>query len=404
MDFEVVILGTDINSYYMARNCHEAYNKKPFVIGKEPMSFTTYSKILNLEIVDNLHDAKIFRKILKLFALNHKNKKLLLIGTNDAYMRLIMENQEFLKKYYIFPSISEDLLNNLLVKDKFYTAFQNLDIPDTYIFNVKKDKLDLKRIKNLGYPLILKPSDSVNYYTHSFDGQAKVYKISDKNELISVVDKIKTSGYERNLIIQEFIPGDDSCLFDVVAYCDRNKKVKIMTFAQIGLQEHTSTGVGNCTLLINGYNEYGNTLKVVKKLKKFIESIDYQGFAEFDLKYDRTDGKFKVLEINPRQARSSYYLTACGFNLVKYLVDDLIYKKDFDYEFIDEKMCLSFVPKIVIKKYVSNTLFKEEVFKLIKQGKFTDPLDYKKDRPLKRRIWLILRKINYIRKYKNSDW
>lgn len=404
MDFEVIILGTDINAYYMARNCHEAYNKKAFLIGKVAMNFTSYSKILNLELVENLHDEEVFRDVLMRNALKFKGKKLLLIGSNDTYIRLIMENQDFLKPYYYFPIISENLLNNLLIKDRFYQAFKTIDIPDTYIYNLKKGKLDFKRINELKFPLILKPGNSINYYKYPFEGQAKVYKIKDKEELVLVLDKIKEAGYEENMIIQRFIPGDDSCLFDVMVYCDRTKKVKLMTLAQIGLQERTPTGVGNCTLLINGYNEYGNTLEVVEKLKKFIEKIDYHGFAEIDVKYDKSDQKFKVLEINPRQARCSYYLTACGFNLVEYLVDDLIYEKDFTYKFINEKMCLSFVPKAVIKKYVDNKLYKKEVLKLIKEGKFVDPLDYKRDRSIKRQFWLFMRKINYLKKYKNNDW
>ena len=59
-----------------------------------------------------------------------------------------------------------------------------------------------------------------------------------------------------------------------------------------------------------------------------MERIGYQGFAEVDLKYDSRDGKYKVLEINPRQARCSYYLAAGGHNLIQYLVDDLIYNKE----------------------------------------------------------------------------
>lgn len=403
MDFEVVILGSDVNAYYMARNCHEAYGKKAYMIGKVPMNFTNYSTIINISYEPNLHDSKTFKKVLKEFAIKHKNKKLLLIGSNDNYVRLIIENQEFLKKYYVFHTISEELLNNLLIKDKFYSEFSNIDIPETYIYNISEE-LDLNRVKKINYPLILKPSNGIDYHDHEFIGQAKVYKINNEVELLDTIDKIKISGYIGNIIIQKFIPGDDSCLFDSIVYCDKLGKVKLMTFAQIGLQEHTHTGIGNCTLLVNGYNEYGNTDKVTEKLRKFIESINYHGVAEIDLKYDATDKKFKILEINPRQARSSYYLTACGYNILKYLVDDLIYEKDIDYHFIDEKMCLSFVPKTVIKKYVNNQKLKEEVFKLIKDKKIVDPLDYSKDKSFKRKLWLQLRKLNYIKKYRKCKW
>ena len=65
MDFEVVILGSDVNAYYMARNCHEAYGKKAYMIGKVPMNFTNYSTIINISYEPNLHDSKTFKKVLK---------------------------------------------------------------------------------------------------------------------------------------------------------------------------------------------------------------------------------------------------------------------------------------------------------------------------------------------------
>ena len=403
MDFEVVIIGSDVNAYYMARNCYEAYHKKAYVIGKIPMAFTSLSNILNITYNENLHDGEILKKELKKIYDEHKGKKLLLIPCNDDYVRLVMENQDYLKKYYYFHTISEELLNNLLIKDRFYTAYPSLDIPQTYVYDFN-DKLDMEKINELHYPLILKPGNGILYHKHEFLSQAKVYKIKTRDELLSIIEKIKDSGYLGKIIIQRFIPGDDSLLFDCVVYCDKHGKVKLMSFAQIGLQEHTKTGIGNCTLLVNGYNEFGHTKEITKRLKDFIESINYHGTAEFDLKYDIVDEKFRVLEINPRQARSSYYLTALGYNLVEYLVDDLIYDKKLDYHFLDEKMVLSFVPKYVIKKYVKNEGLKKEIFKLIKEKKFCDPLYAKYDNSLRRRKWLFLRKINYIKKYKNCKW
>ena len=112
----------------------------------------------------------------------------------------------------------------------------------------------------------------------------------------------------------------------------------------------------------------------------------------------------KLFEVNPRQARSSYYLTACGYNLAKYLVDDIIYNKKLKFKFIKEEMVLSFVPKNVIYKYVENDELKKKIKELIKAHKFVRPLHYKKDKNLKRRLWLKARDINYTKKYKNNQW
>lgn len=404
MDFEVLIIGSDINAYYMARCCYEEYNKKAFLIGKEPMKFTTYSKILNISYEPNIHEANTFKKVIKDFALKHKDKKILLIGSNDNYVRLIIENQDYLSKYNIvFSRFSEELLNDLLIKENFYNNFKGVDIPETYIYNLK-DKIEDKKIDSIGFPLILKPSNGVNYHAHEFIGQAKVYKIKNKEELNKVLNDIKDSGYSDNLIIQKFIKGEDNYLYDCVAYVDRKGKVKLMTFANIGLQEHTPTGIGNATVVVNGYNKYGNTEKVIDKLKNAIEKSGYHGFCEFDLKYDEDDNTFKVLEINPRQARCSYYLAFAGFNLVKYLVDDLIYEKELEYHFIDKELCLTFVPMSIIKKYVKDEDLINKIKELKKNKKIVNPLKYKKDNSIKRKLWLIMRDYNYKVKYRNNRW
>lgn len=407
MDFEVVILGSDINAYYMARCCYEEYGKKPYLIAKEFMNFTGKSKIVNIFYEPNLWNTDVFRQTLQDFGKKHSDKKLLLIGSNDFYIRLIVENKYMLDKYYKFYSIDLDLLNNLLIKDNFYTVFKQsgLDLPETCIYPCNQKKsITVKQLNKFKYPIIIKPGNGVSYYKHHFEGQAKVYKLNSREELLNTIKKIEKSGYNDNLIIQEFIPGDDTRLCDAIFFCDKNHNVTLSTFAQIGLQEHTKTGVGNCTVLVNGFCEFNNVEQQLNKMKNFLEYVNYEGFAEFDMKFDERDGKYKIFEINPRQARSSYYLAACGHNLVKYMVDDLINDKQKKYTHIDEKCVLSFVPKYVINKYINNNILKKEIKAILKNKKIVDPLNYNLDNPLNRKLWLFIRKINYIKKYKNNQW
>lgn len=403
MDFEVIIVGSDINAYYMARNTYEKYHKKAHLIGKTKMNFTDYSNILEIEYTDNLWNNDVFLNKLLEVKDRYKNKKLLLIGTNDTYVRLIVQNKDILSKYYLFNYPNIDIINNLLKKENFYTKYGDiLDVPKTYIYKCNT-KLDMKKLKELGETIIIKPSDGILYYEHKFSGQAKVYKLKTLEEVKETINKIEKSGYDGELILQEFVSGDDTNLFDSILYVSSKGNVWVQSFAQIGLQEHSSTGVGNLTLLINGFNTYKDN-EITKKLVEFLREIKYTGIAEFDLKYDSKDKKFKIFEINPRQARSSYYLTYLGYNLVECLVDDLIYNKDKDFKFLSDEVCLSFVPKSVIKKYVNNLEYKKEVFKLYKNKKVINPLKCKIDKNIKRKLWLILRDINYNKKYKRNEW
>ncbi|MDD3340599.1 MAG: carboxylate--amine ligase [Bacilli bacterium] len=402
MDFKILIIGTDINAYTMARCAHELYGKKVDLIGKSEMKFTSLSTITNITYEPNLWDTEVFKETLKNYAVKQEGKKILLIATNDFYVKLIVENAEYLKQWYVFNYPSLEITNSFLDKSSFYDAFHDvLDIPKTFVYSCKERKLPEEEFL---YPLIIKPGDGVAYYKHKFEGQSKVYRIPNKERLTEVLKQIEDSGYEETLIIQEFIPGDDSRLFDCMFYVNSKGKAELATFAQIGLQEHTHTGVGNCTVLVNGYNEYGLDEALVNRLKDFLESQNYTGFAEFDLKYDERDQTYKVFEINPRQARCSYYFTASTKNLIACLVDDLIKGETHDFKISKQKQILSFVPKKVMLTYIKNENLNKEIRTLLKKQGYINSLKYKKDKSLKRKLYLFLRDINYIKKYRKVNW
>lgn len=401
MDFIVLILGTDANAYYMARCCYEAYKIKPYVIGKDVLSFTKYTNILNVSYEDNIWDENCFLQILDDFASNHQNKKILLISTNETYSEFISKNKDKINKNYLYNFPSIKVLNSLTNKEIFYKTYENsiLKFPKT-IYYEKNSKIDLKKIE---YPVILKPANVVIYNHLKFEGKNKIYKINNYQELKKTIDLIFKNGYDDKLIIQEFITGGDDNLFDAVLYVNSVGKVEFMSFAQIGLQERTKTMVGNAAVLINGFNTTkGNVNKTVEEIKEFMESINYRGFAEVDMKYDPKDNTFKVLEINARQGRSSYYITKLGKNLVQVLKKDLIDKEYHDFEFLDQEVLLSFVPKGIIKKYISNKEYKKKVFKLWKN--VIKPMDAKCDKNILRYLMLRKRWLHYYKEYKDSYW
>lgn len=402
MDFEILIAGTDANAYYMARCYHEAYNKKANLLGKTPMIYTKYTNILNVIYNDKIWTEQGFLDAIEDFRLTHPGKKILLISSNETYAAFISKNKDKINDQFVFNYPNIDIINSLIMKETFYKTYENsvLDFPKTIYYNCSNPT---EISDNFSYPVIVKPSNVIEYNHINFEGKNKIYKVESYVELQNVVNKIVENGYKDTLILQEFIPGDDSYLFDAVVYCGKDKKVKLISFAQIGLQEHSKTMVGNAAVLINGYNQYGNSSEMINTIKTFMEDIGYQGFAEFDMKYDYRDKKYKVLEINARQGRCSYYIVPAGYNLVKILADDLIYNKEMNFEVVDREILLSFVPKGVVKKYITNEDFKNKALSLWKK-QVTNPLKYKKDTDIKRKLLLARRHIDYYKEYKNGVW
>lgn len=400
-NFIPVLVGGDINTYSMARCFYEAYGIESVFVCRSLLPIVAGSILIKEVILDDgLLDTASFLATMERVAkkYEHTGKKLLLVGTNDFYVRLIIENKEALAQQYVFSYIEKTLMEKLLVKANFYRLCEEhgLTTPKTYFYSCKtKGTVSLP----FAYPVILKPSNGVAYLKRKFVGQQKVYKINSDTELQNVITAVEASGYDEDLIIQDFIPGDDTAMWDSVFYCGTDGKAKLISFAQVVLQEHTPTAIGNYTALISRYNE-----EMMMKLKKFLEDIGYVGFANFDMKYDSRDGTFKIFEVNIRQGRSSYYVTACGYNLAKYLVDDVIYKKDIPLALVNKKILFSVVPKFVIRNFVENIAIKDEAAALIKEGKFVNPLFYEKEKSLKRLFYLFLRQLNYVQKYYQNKW
>ena len=399
-DFEILIIGSDANAYYMSRCAYEAYHKKAHIIAKDRLAFTKFSNILTIEYYNDLWDEEKFVAILNDYA-KQKNYPILVISTNETYSMFLARNKGVLDKSLVFPSQDEKVLLSLTNKERFYKTYKNkgLSFPETYYFDPLKSTL----IPSMNYPVIVKPSDVVEYNHLSFVGKEKIYQVFSEEELNIVLKRIKDAHYTKPLIIQEFIEGDDSYLFDSVVYVGRDGLVKMISFAQIGLQERTRSMVGNAATLINGFNTFlGDTTKMKESIKSFMEKLGMNGFFEVDMKYDKKSNTFKVLEINARQGRSSYYITPLGVNLVKTLVDDLIFAKELSFKELNDKVLLSFVPKRIVKKYCLNEDFKKEAMRLwhAKVSPMECPLDknFKRFLMMKKRLW------HYNKEYKESFW
>ena len=399
--FLPIIVGTDINAYNMAISFHEEYNIQPVLVGRGQLPFTTYSTIPKaIEYDAQLGEPEHFARILIEVADKYKQPgmKLVLVGTNDLYVRLIIENSEALKRHFVFNYTSESLMDTLQYKANFYKLCEEhgIDTPTTHFYSCASEEPFTEQMM---YPIIIKPSNGIEYNNNKFAGQKKVYKVESEQEANDVIQLIKGSGYRDELIMQDYIPGDDTFMWDAVLYVNSRKQTELVAFAQVVLQEHTPTAIGNYTALIARYNE-----PLMKKLQAFLEAVGYNGFANFDLKYDERDGKFKVFEVNIRQGRSSYYVTGMGHNMARYLVDDLVFQKKKEVTYVKGEFLFTVVPKAVLKKFVDNREVQKDIRHLLRTGNYRNPLFYAADKHFKRKFYMLARQFNYYKKYKNNQW
>lgn len=394
-EFLPVILGADFTAYSLARSFHEEYHIKSLVLSMKECQYIANSDIIENRVFPGLENKDTLIQTLIEVGKEFKGKKkLIVMGCGDWYVRILIENKPVLSEYYVIPYIDEELLNKIVLKDKFYEICEELgiDYPKTYVYNCgEENAMDF----DFEYPVIAKPANSAMYHYAKFDGKRKVFRFNTRQELDDMLAKLEKTDYNYKFLIQDCIPGDDTYMRVLTCYCDRNSKVKFASLGHVLLEDHTPSAIGNPVVIINEVND-----QIVAAATKFLEHIGYVGFANFDIKYDTRDGKFKFFEINVRLGRSNFYVTASGFNTVKWIVDDLIYEKELEYTVADKEHLFSLVPKYVIKHYVHDEELKNKAFKLMKEGRWTFPIKYKEDKNPKRIFYTNAVFYNQIRKYK----
>lgn len=395
MNIQPVLIGADLNCYNVARAFHEAYNVKSIAFGRYELGATKNSNIIEFNIEEKINESNVLVERLIKLSESLKDKKLILMGCTDEYAELIIDNKDKLEHKYIIPYINKELKEELISKDSFYRICEkfNLPYPKTYIYS----KNDSVENVNFTYPIIVKPADSISYWYNTFENMKKAYLVNDYNEFKEVVNLIYSSGYSENLIIQDFIPGDDSKMRVLTAYSDKSGKVKMMCLGHVLLEEHTPKGIGNHAAIITEFNE-----EIMIKFKNFLESINYVGFSNFDIKYDERDNEYKVFEINLRQGRSNYYVTGSKNNIAKYIVDDYVLNKELSLNLCKDEYFWRVIPDNIVYKFVKDESLVNKAKKLVKENKCSSSFRYDKDLKgnFKRRIYLKLFDINQMRKFK----
>jgi predicted ATP-grasp superfamily ATP-dependent carboligase len=190
-----------------------------------------------------------------------------------------------------------------LNKDKTYSFFKNEDIylPKTWYF---KDLLELKNnITQINFPVVLKSKDE-------FEKKDPLY-IYNQTELL----RSFAAHYSNNNsipLIQEYIKGDGYGFF--AAYENGNCK---NFFMHKRVREYPSTG-GASTCAVSVYDEdlKNQGLKILNLLK-------WNGVAMVEFKKSDINGKFYLIEVNPKFWGSHDLALASGVNFPRNIINIL---------------------------------------------------------------------------------
>ena len=396
LTFQPLLFGGDINVYSVARAFHEAYGVRSIAYGKYPSFPCRGSAILDYRVCPDNESEEAFRRNVEMVSRQFPDKKVILLGCGDSYVQLAAHCRDSLPENVIAPYIDGALLDTLINKEKFYQLCDRygIDHPATFIYD-----------KSMGHdftlpwgpPYIAKPADSVAYWACGDHSLAKVYICQSWEELLESLDHVYAAGYSDHMVLQEFIPGDDSYMRVLTNYSDHTGQVRLMCLGHVLLEEHSPHGIGNHAVILTEQDE-----PLCMKIKELLESLHFVGFSNFDIKYDQRDGRYKAFEINCRQGRSNYYVTGAGYNIARLVVEDYVEGRELPFQIAGNRSLWRMVPRKVAFQFTPKR-YHQEMRALIRAGADHHSLVYRRDAGLKRRLRIWKNHLGNIKRFRQYN-
>ena len=396
-----VVLGGDILGYSYVREFHRVYGINSILLATADVKAASSSKFCDYRVVEGVdQESSLISYLMDLGdSLFAQGKVGILVGSGDWYARIFSQNKAKLEERFVVPYIDFDLLDDITQKERFYAICEELgmDYPTTWRFECA-ERDETFDANSFTYPLIAKPSNSARYHYAEFPGKKKIFEVETADELETIYSNLVASNYDRELIIQDFIPGEDDGIHSVTTFSDDEGNLVMSCMGQVVLQDHAPSAIGNPVVIRSKRVE-----SVIGQAARFLKHVGYHGFANFDVKYDPRDGSYRFFEVNTRPGRNTFYVSLAGVPFVKLFVEDYVLGHKIEPVKATDPFLYACVPPLVVRRTVKDETIKAEVLEAYKSGLAQFPLFYEPD-SLEHWFWAEVTYHNQIRKFKKYVW
>lgn len=222
--------------------------------------------------------------------------------TNDELLNAIGKHQATFDQRFLYPFPRWDLLGPIQSKRFQVERANALGVPCPMTSHEPTDRL--------GFPVLVKPSDPAPF-------QRAFHRHSFRCETIDELEIAFERALPYDPLVQEYIPGGDDALYTLGAYVSAAGEA-LGVFSGRKLRQ-TPPGAGTCRV-----GEAVWVDEVVEQGLSYLRGLGYHGLAQVEFKHDHRDGRYKLMEINPRLWQWHGLAAACGVDLVDIAYRELL--------------------------------------------------------------------------------
>ena len=325
----IIIRGNDICYLGILRSCYEANIPCIAVHYSWEGASTWYSDASKykppiISIPNPFSDPKLAIEILRteLRALSMKwGQKLLVLPSTDTNYMFVLDYYEYLKDFIFLMGARDfgkpryDVVHKAECAD-LLSEFMPENVPITFRCN-SLEQID-KVINEMVYPAVYKPA--VKDYGQTF------YRLHDGNKAIECEDATTL----RKQLKVEVKRGFDLIVQEKIIFDSVYDEIPFYLYAN---------ELGDITMAANGIKEiiepfpYGTAIALrlawrpdlLELAKRVVSALSYRGILMIEFVKDQKDGRWKIIEINPRHWLFNGFYQRVGLNFSEALYHDIYY-------------------------------------------------------------------------------
>ncbi len=236
--------------------------------------------------------------------------QLILIPGTDEWAVFTATFAKELGEVFTFPRMPRKLVEDLASKVGLYRLATEHGLPTPRLVCPVNRAEATELAGSLEYPVMLKP---VYSRPHVFTKAVA----ADPNALLAHYRAMEEHPDAPNVMFQEYIPGNDDDVWIFNGYFDAQSRCLAAFTGQKIRQDPPHMGMAS--LGVCRHNSV-----VIEATTRFLAAVGYRGIVDIGYRFDRRDGQYKVLDVNPRLGGAfRLFVDASGLDVARVLYLDL---------------------------------------------------------------------------------
>jgi D-aspartate ligase len=217
-------------------------------------------------------------------------RRAVLIPVDDLAALFVVDHAAALREWFLFPDLDAELARTLSSKWALHLLCRRMGVPspETVVPRARDEVVEF--LDRTRLPVVVKAIDPLVLAQRP--GARSVVVAHTREELLAAYDRMEAPD-RPNLMLQEYIPGGAESIWMFNGYLDP-RGACLAGFTGRKLRQclpHTGpTSLGVCS----------RNPVVERATTEFLAAVGYRGIVDLGWRHDPRDGRYKLLDVNPR--------------------------------------------------------------------------------------------------------